>query len=498
MLCLFLGAWSAPAVSRLHAEDPQARHTLRGHDGVVYAVAISPDGTTLASGSEDKTVKVWDLATGKNTATLMGHTEPVQAVAFSPDGKTLASGSVDKTVRLWEVSTGKELARLGHTNVACCVAFSPDGKRLASGAAGKSIELWEAASGRHMAALEARVLALAFSPDGRTLASGDKDHAIELWDVARSAKRATLQGHTDVVRSVAFSPDGRTLASGSWDKTVKLWEVATGKERASLEGHTNIVYAVAFEPYGRTLGSVGGYDPTVKLWQLPTGKTRNALRGHADSVACVAFSQDGKTVASGSYDNTVRIWDVPKLVEKKAHPPPVLSARDLERLWQTLAEQDAERAFAAMNQLGAAPRDAVLNMKGRLRPVAGPTAAQIDAWVAELDSNQFAARLKAREELKKLDELAEPALRRTLAGKPSLEVTRQVEELLARIEGQQTLVLAPELLQAIRALEVLEHIGSPEALHLLETLTKGTEGARLTREARGAVDRLNRRAGQKR
>ena len=200
------------------------------HEGQVSAVAWSPDGKTLASGSSDKTVKLWDLATGKLFATLQGHTETVYSVAWSPDGKTVASGSFDKTVKLWESATGKLLATLqGHTGAVESVAWSPDGKILASGSRDETVRLWESVTGKLL---------------------------------------ATLQGHTDSVRKVAWSPDGKTVASGSSDKTVKLWESATGKLLATLQGHTGKVYSVAWSPDGNTLAS-GSADKTVRLWEGP-------------------------------------------------------------------------------------------------------------------------------------------------------------------------------------------------------------------------------------
>ena len=202
--------------------------TLGGHPDFVYSVAFSPDGKTLASGSGDNTIKLWDVPTGKEQATLKGHTGWVTSVAFSPDGKTLASGSWDKTIKLWDVATGKELATLqGHTSFVLSVAFSPDGKTLASASGDKTIKLWDVADGQ-----------------------GD-----------RPPSRDTRTGFS----CVAFSPDGKTLASGSVDKTIKLWDVATGKERATLKGHTRGTCVRGVQP-GRQdagLGEPGQHDQVV-------------------------------------------------------------------------------------------------------------------------------------------------------------------------------------------------------------------------------------------
>ncbi|WP_373534009.1 protein kinase [Microcoleus sp.] len=244
--------------------------------------------------------------------TLSGHSDAVLSVAFSPDGKVLASGSYDKTIELWEVATGRKITSLtGHSNYVLSVAFSPDGRVLASGSFDKTIKLWEVATGRVINSLSGHsevVSSVAFSPDGQVLASGN-DKTIKLWDVATGRVINTLSGHSSSVYSVAFSPDGKVLASGSSDKTIKLWEVATGREINTLSGHSNTVSSVAFSPDGQVLAS-GSYDKTIKLWEVATGMQINTLSDHSDGVISVAFSPGGKVLASGSGDKTIKLWTV--------------------------------------------------------------------------------------------------------------------------------------------------------------------------------------------
>jgi uncharacterized caspase-like protein len=267
----------------------------------------------LASASRDHTIKLWDVASGREIRTLSGHSSAVASVAFSPDGRTLASGSGDHTIKLWDVASGREIRTLsGHSDVVWSVAFSPDGRTLASASWDHTIKLWDVASGHEIRTLSGHsdgVKSVVFSPDGRTLASGSFDYTIKLWDVAIGCEIRTLSGHSNWVESVAFSPDGRTLASGSVDQTIKLWEVASGREIRTLSGHSEFVLSVAFSPDGRTLASAS-FDKTIKLWDVASGREIRTLSGHSNVVASVTFSPDGKTLASGSWDGTIRLWGI--------------------------------------------------------------------------------------------------------------------------------------------------------------------------------------------
>uniref|UniRef100_UPI00202533CB WD40 domain-containing protein n=2 Tax=unclassified Frankia TaxID=2632575 RepID=UPI00202533CB len=278
------------------------------------AVAFSPDGTLLATGTQDGPVSLWDVRTGRRQRILADHTQLVSSVAFSPDGSTIAAAAGDRTVRLWNIATGSPLPPLtGHAGPVRSVEFSPDRTTIASGSNDGTVRLWDIVTGLCLRTFTDNgtswMSSVAFSPDGSTIAAAAGDRTVRLWNTTTGKPLHTLQGHTRTVWSVRFSPDGAVIASGSNDGTVRLWNAATGHLRHAIpSSRTSSVRSVAFSPDGATIAAAAG-DRAVQLWDTTTGEHLRTLRGHADTVWSVRFSPDGSIIASGSNDGTVRLWD---------------------------------------------------------------------------------------------------------------------------------------------------------------------------------------------
>ncbi|KAJ9527086.1 hypothetical protein QJQ45_025204 [Haematococcus lacustris] len=288
-------------------------HTLEGHTSWIMSVTLSPDGKVLVSGSRDNTIRVWDMATGSCTHTLERHTDCVNSVTLSPDGKVLVSGSDDKTIRVWDMATGSCTHTLErHTDCVTSVTMSPNGKVLVSGSGDKTIRVWDMAAGSWTHTLEGHtswVTSVTLSPDGKVLVSGSRENTIRVWDMATGSCTHTLEGHTSWIMSVTLSPDGKVLVSGSRDKTIRVWDMATGSCAHTLEGHTSWVTSVTLSPDGKVLVS-GSYDNTTRVWDMAAGSCAHTLEGHTSWVTSVTLSPDGKVLVSGSTDNTIRVWDM--------------------------------------------------------------------------------------------------------------------------------------------------------------------------------------------
>jgi WD40 repeat protein len=479
------------------------------HTDAVTCLAISPDGKSVASGGVDDTIRLWDAATGRQRRRLDGHAGRVESLAFSPDGRLLISASADETLRLWDVAAGREVRQMeGHAGQFRWVAFLPDGKSVLSWSEDEGmVRVWDAETGRQRREIacedprEGKSLAL--SPDGRLLAAPSG-----LWDVATGEKRPSADAGD---RWATFSGDGRTLATVAVnrfvppgvlpkgvsppkpdaERSIRLWEVATGRPRARLLRHKNGGPCMALSPDGRTLASGDSLQHHIHLWNAPTARLMSILSGHTGPITALAFTPDGSRLVSASHDTTLLVWDVAAVRRAEALSEP--AAEELEAAWEDLAGKDAGRAYLAVWTLAQAPAAALPLLAKRLRPVAALDAdrqKRLGQLLADLDAEEFAVRERAAAELVKLGEAARPRLRQVLEAQPPPELRRRATAVLEKLGGASW---SSEELRAMRAVEALEHMRTPEARARLEKLAAGAPEAMLTREAKTALKRLGRR-----
>jgi hypothetical protein len=470
-----------------------------GHLAGVKDLAFSPDGKSLSSVGWDRKVLHWDLTSGREEASLG---KPLSGawpfLARSPDGRTLAAVGVDdRTIWIWDAATGRELRKLkGQGAKIECFAFSPDSRRLACPQVDGEIVLWDAQEGKALRRFQGHktpLMCVVFSPDGKMLASAGSDRTIRLWDIVTGRELRRWDDQAGINARVAFSPDGRSLATVTGaheDTSIRIWDLATGQEARRLEGHAKQVTALAYSPDGRLLASGGWWeDNSIRLWETASGQeVRRFIVPHS-GVLSLAFSADGRTLASGGCDTTILLWNV----AGGADGPPRkgrLTGRELEAHWVSLAGEDAGKAYQSIWDLAAAPRLAVPFLDERLRPVSRKTdPAQIERWIRELDSAHFAVRERAAQTLEQLGEAAEPALRKALAGRPTLEARRRLEQLIAKQEKQ----THQETLRWLRAIIVLEAIATPEARRLLDRLAKDGGKTSVRDDAKASLERLAKR-----
>jgi WD40 repeat protein len=479
---------------------------------------LSPDGRTLAYA--ERNIRFWDMESGREAGLLPASEDGNTSLTFAPDGKSLASVGVN-AIFFWDIGTRKLVRRIDRDvtqtrNWFELAAFSPDGKTLAAAEYDGLIRLWDPASGKELRQCKFQkdveekqgrtASGLAFSPDGRTLAasghpSGVSSNRVRLWDMAATERIPPLlwevetpyegnyspSGSTwlgNASPKVVFSPDGHMLSMNRYQKTIPVWEAVTGKQRLLLTGHTESTCCVAFAPDSRTLAS-SGYDDTIRLWNMETGEELRTLKGHRGKANSLVFSADGKTLVSTGDDTTMLFWDVAEVTRRPRPKASRLSSEECKSLWADLAGADAAKAYKAIRAFSAAPGQTVSFLGERLRPARSAGKEEVDRLLADLDSDDFQIRDKATGELDELGDTVGPALRKVIAGQPSAEVRARVNRLLEKLATP-----APELLRNLRALEVLEAVGGPEALQVVERIANGAAEARLTRDAKAALARI--------
>jgi WD40 repeat protein len=476
----------------------------------VGTIGFSADGKYMAMGMGQGGVGVWDWATGKNIKAY-GAFDPNEdpngggdiippTFAFAPRGNVMATTTGNGRIKLWDVTTGKELRSWSWQSGA------PDMLPLIPGGGPGGIRN------------DAGIASLAFSPDGRTLAGcgvynfnfGMPAAVIILWETSTGKERLRIRsgarglGNNDdggyeelfmmadqMALSMAFSPDGKTLMVGTFNG-FHLIDANSGKDLVSFSGRSLVGRTATFSRDGKLL-FFGRSDGMIRVIDAGTGRVLRDVTAHTEAIHSLALSADGKTLVSGSNDSTVLIWDVAEVSKPASAVKVVPTAKEVEALWQTLADTDAGKAYEAMNTLINAPAEAVPVLAKQLKAIPAPDAKMIEKLLDDLNSNKFNVRERANSELEKLGDLAGPALQERLKGGPSLEMRQRMEKLVAKLNGP---VESPAVLQMLRGVEVLERIGTREAQDVLAALAKGAPGHRVTEDAKGAVERLQKTATQ--
>jgi RNA polymerase sigma factor (sigma-70 family) len=489
------------------------RFPATGPSGTIAAIAYSPDGKRMASASRNK-IWLWEPASGKVLRTLEAQAATASTLSFSPDGRSLISGSYDGTLRFLDPLTGKlqKSFQIGSGWIQQ-VAVSPDGKTIAvwgEATSRQKIQLLHSGTGAKLCTIEvpseqpgviAIQLSLRFSPDSKTLYACNGNHvSILRWDAATGKALPLIGKHDGGISDIALSPDGRSVAAASMGGSVYLWETTTGQKRFVTKD-AGLADVIAFSPDGRLLAVVNKGTSTlitgneriplgietreqVRLIRVADGKVIRRFSGHLGGINCVSFSPDGHNLASGGLDSTTLVWDVTEQVVPRTKEMVSLKPEKLAELWKQLLGT-AEEAHSSMWPLIAAPSQTVPFLGEKLKPVAVLIAERFARLLKKLESDQFAQREEATQELKKLGDSIESALRKAIQEKVPLETRRRMQGLLDDLEGA-------ERLRSLRAIEVLERIGDEPARDLLRRLSEAAAGAWQTEEARMSLRRLQR------
>ncbi|MFO0968461.1 MAG: PQQ-binding-like beta-propeller repeat protein [Gemmataceae bacterium] len=500
--------------------------------GRVFSLAYARDGQFLASGAWDGSIRVWNLASGAERWKLQGHDGQVDALAFSPDGALLVSGGREAGVCLWNLATGKLIRRLGENQEsATMVAFSPDGKQVGAIVRG-ALHLWDAATGkeiwrqggdrvhRSFAFLgSTEVISIAIQPVKRfreqLVPVPESRLDLVVWDLKTGKTRGPSRRLEPVVINrdttwnnvhapIAIGHAGKPIAIldsysySTGESNVDILDVDARKPARHFKVNRQDITLMCLSPDGRMLASAGNaragdgsarVSSCIQIWEVATGRERCYFRSPDEGKTILAFSPDVRTMACGSLDTTVLLWDLTGQETAHGKRAPVrLTATDLDGLWNALKGEDAANAYRAIWKLALAPKDALPFLSKHLHAAKSADAERIQRLIQDLADERFDARDKAARELAGYRQLAEPALRQAVGKAPRLEVCRRLEQLLERLQTP-----SPEELQEMRAVEAVEHMRSPEVEKLLHRLAGGAPAAALTQDAQASLERLRAR-----
>jgi WD40 repeat protein len=538
-------------------ELPSGKPVSQIETAVAFAGAItfSADGKTLFIGGPDALIRPYDVATGKALFSSRGHLSGIVAMTFTPDGKSLVTAGTDRQMIVWDAATGKvarsiPLPQEGYFNVTS-LQFAQDGKSLLSLGFDRAYRRWDLEKGEATAEFVFSPTAFfssALSPDGRSVVSAGNDRKIRVCDVETEKEISRIEFKTEppsptllTANLLAFGGDGRSLIGLVSDRTLRRWNLKTGVETdrfgpmnitavathfgLSADGRTAVVLlntvptllematgkgrqsftveppppgvprvntavtSVVLSPDAQTLATTHT-DGSLRFWDCASGKEL-AVRKGLTYIQRLVFSPDLKSVATLGSDGLVTIWDVPGMDHPSRTRTGMLSAEKAREMWDLLSSDDGPKAFQTVLALAASPKEAVEVARKQLKEQTGVTEKEIAKMIEELDSEEFDVREKATQKLIGLGKAAEEAVRKALANQPTAEAKARLEQILKKSTGGAA--YNPELAHAIRAVEVLERIGTPEAQAVLEEAAKGPQSARLTTEAQAALERLHKK-----
>jgi WD40 repeat protein len=495
--------WDIPA-GKERLPGPDAAENLR-------LVRLLSDGRTVATAAEGKPWRFWEARTGKEMLRAAGRPRLVvpYIAALSPDGEIMFTIGDDNAIRLLDLRSGRELHRFPGQRRVAEWYFSPDGRillvhsrdPLARRDKQNTLQMWDVRTGRevgHLEGPEGEFLWSAISPDSKLLAFARFDRTVRLLEVASLQELWAQSFKADTMWRLGFSPDGRLLcAAGRGEQPLRLWEVETGKELAVLstekvrEKHRHDALGMVFSPDGRRL-ITGDNFGMLYCWDLTSGRLLHEWQAHKSCVMYLALSANGRTLVTHAQTNAL-VWDLRELLPDARPPNTALTTTQWQALWADLRDADATRAYRAVWSLADTGNQVVPLLREQLRPAREPDARnrqRIIRLVANLDNDSFSIRESATCELEALGKEAEPELRQLLAGSPAPEARKRAEELLQKMSRSHAPLRSPERLRELRAIAVMEYVGTAEARRVLQDLAGGSPGARLTREAKAALGRL--------
>jgi WD40 repeat protein len=516
------------------------------HTSGAMSLAFTPNGRELVSGGLDGTVRLWEVSSGRQVRELAGHRWRCDVVAVTGDGKAILSGGIDGCLMVQD-RDGKQLGRIlqdgppekltNWIHTVLALGISPDSNTAVTWSRNLNrgppvYHVWDLSTGKALMTRDdtsAGGSIPQFSSDGKLVmepvyepapgaapaagagggaggaaySGGPSIGSVRLREVATGREVFTFRQPDGFAGVQEFAPDGRTVLtvtsrqesmgdSPRYDVTLHFWELATMKERLTIPcgSSSEWIQRVAYAPDSRTVATAR-INGVIQLWDLLTGKGLSPRFASGVEVNCLAFSPDSQRLASGHRDGTILIWNATPAGEKAKHSES--RPAQLDQWWADLASEDARRAFVAVNRLAAEPQATVGLLRDRLRPATELQPEKLRGLIAELDSRQFPQREAAKKQLADFGQQAGPVLRAALQNKLSAEQRRSIEQLL----GSFSVERSPEALRHIRAIEILERIGTPGAQEVLERLAQGSAEARLTQEAKASLERLAKRADAK-